>query len=143
MRRPGLEHPHLVCVHDLRRRVGSDAGSAVAEFPLLAALLTLFLVVTIQAAVFMHVRNSTIDAAVQGARAGSLVGSTLEDGEQRTHDVLTDRFGEGYVSEVTARRTPDGVITVDVRTALPVVGWYGPAGVMEVSGSAIDEDEKP
>lgn len=126
----------------LRRKLNDDAGSAVAEFPMLAALLVLFLVVVLQAAVVMHVRNTTIDAAVQGARTGALVGRTTDDGAVRTRALLTDRYGEGFVSEVTAHRGNDGVITVHVRTALPVLGWYGPPGVLELSGRALDEDEK-
>lgn len=135
--------PALTARSRLRRALRDDTGSAVAEFPMLAALLVLFLIVVLQAALVMHVRNTTIDAAVQGARSGALVGSTTEAGAERTRTLLEDRYGEGFVTEVSAQRGADGVITVRVRTALPVLAWYGPPGVLELSGRAVDEDDVP
>lgn len=124
----------------LSRRLRDDRGAAVVEFPMLAALLTLFFVVVLQAAVVMHVRNTAVDAAVAGARTASLSGNTIADGEARTRMLLESRFGGDFVSAVHGAQGEDGVIRMEVRTALPVVGWLGPQGVLVLDGHALDED---
>ena len=123
----------------LRTALRSDRGSAVVEFPLVAALLMLIAVLVIQAAVTLHTRNLLIDAAVQGAHHAASVGASPDDGAARAHDLIEARFGSGFHASTSA--TVDGnVITVDVTATLPLVGLIGPAGGLSVQGRALDEE---
>ncbi len=51
---------------------------------MVAALLALLFVLTLQLAVLVHVRNTLIDAASTGARFGALDDRSAEDGVART-----------------------------------------------------------
>lgn len=110
---------------------------------MLAALLSMFVVVVLQAAVIMHVRNLAIDAAVQGARTAALSGNTAEDGEERTRDILGERLGSGTITQVSVHEDAAGIIRVEVNTVLPLVAFLGPPHAMTVDGHALDEDSLP
>ncbi|WP_237704731.1 TadE/TadG family type IV pilus assembly protein [Nesterenkonia sp. F] len=64
--------------------VDEERGAATAEFTMVAALLALLFVLTLQLAVLVHVRNTLIDAASTGARFGALDDRSAEDGVART-----------------------------------------------------------
>lgn len=123
----------------LRARLRDDRGSAVVEFPMVTVLILLITLAVIQAAVIIHSRNLLIDAAVQGAHHASKVGATTQDGEERAQMLIDQRFSDSF--EAQARATSDGeLITVTITATLPVLGIYGPAGGLEVSGRAVDEE---
>lgn len=122
-----------------RTRFLCDRGAAVAEFPLVAALIVVIALVLIQAAVIIHTRNTLIDAAVQGAHHGALIGSSVEDGERRAETLIRDRFGSSFAAEAKGARAPDGTITVEVAATLPLIGLIGPSGTLHVEGRAVDE----
>ncbi|MCS6710987.1 pilus assembly protein [Brachybacterium sp. EF45031] len=124
----------------MHRRLIEDRGSAVVEFPLVAVVVLLIALATIQAALVLHTRNTLTDAAVHGARTAALVGNTPEDGEQRTRLLISQSLGAGYDAEVTARSSPEGRITVEVEAAVPLIGLIGPAGTLRVDGHATDEE---
>jgi hypothetical protein len=124
--------------HLLRR----EAGSAPAEFALVAGLLTLLTLSVLQLAFALHVRNTTLDAAAEGARFGALADNSPADAVERTTDLISTAIGPDYaesvtVSEGTWRGAP--ALTVTVRTTLPLVGLLGVAEGMEVSGHAAIE----
>lgn len=93
----------------------------------------------LQLALVQHVRNTSVDAAAEGARYAALVGRTPAEGAQRTADLLRSSLAERYAQDVTARRVDAGgldLVEVTVRVPLPVVGLLGPGGVMELDGHA-------
>ncbi len=116
-----------------------EAGSAVVEFSLISALLiTLFLAV-IQLGVAMHVRNTLVAAASDGARYGADANRTPADAVRRTRELIGTSLSTSYPAEVTAEYvTTDGVPTVEVqvRASFPVVGFAGPSGGLVVTGHA-------
>lgn len=122
------------------RRLRSDRGSAVVEFPLVAVLIVMIALATIQAALIVHTRNTLIDAAVQGAHHAALVGNTPGDGAERAQQLIGERFGDAYQVAATAQETPDGRITVEITATMPLVGLLGPSGSLRVDGHAIAED---
>ncbi|MEO6944477.1 MAG: TadE family protein [Lacisediminihabitans sp.] len=126
------------------RKVGlrDDRGSAVAEFVMVAGLLTLLTLSVIQLALALHIRNTVIDAAAEGARYAALADSGLLDGVARTRDLITVAIGAGYAREVTASYGsylghPSAQVTV--RTPLPLIGLVGIDDGLEVTGHAAVE----
>ncbi len=119
-----------------------ERGSAIVDFVLVGALLTVLFVGVLQLALTLHVRNTLIDCAAEGARYGALAGSSPAAGAQRTRELIGSAVASTYATDVAARTTGlDGVpvVEVTVRAPLPVIGLLGPSGVIAVSGRAIAE----
>lgn len=123
-------------------RLGDDNGSAVAEFVMVAGLLTVLTLSVIQLALALHIRNTVIDAAAEGARYAALADSGLPDGVARTRDLITVAIGPAYARDVTASYGsylghPSAQVTV--RTPLPLIGLVGIDDGLEVTGHAAVE----
>ena len=122
--------------------IHEDRGSAVVEFVLVGMMLTFLTLAVLQLALALHVRNTVLDAAAEGARFGALADNTPSDGVARTIELISSAIGAEYAGDVGVS---DGewmgypAITITVRTTLPVVGPLGPAGALEVSGHAVVE----
>ncbi|QNE48364.1 pilus assembly protein [Glaciihabitans sp. INWT7] len=119
-----------------------EAGSAVAEFVLVGALLTVLTLSVIQLALALHIRNTVLDAAAEGARFAALADSSLGEGAARSRDLISSAIGPGYATDVTAsygRYLGHSSAIVTVRTPLPLIGLFGIDGGLEVSGHAAVE----
>ncbi|PJJ71403.1 TadE-like protein [Diaminobutyricimonas aerilata] len=126
----------------MHRMLADDRGSAPAEFVLVGALLTVLTLSVIQLALALHVRNTVIDAAAEGARFAALADNRLDDGVERTRELITTALGESYARDIRAAEgealgAPATVVTV--RTPLPLLGLLGPDRALEVSGHAARE----
>jgi len=123
---------------DIRR----DDGSAVAEFVFVGAMLTILMMSVVQLALALHVRNTLIDAAAEGARFAALADTELSEGEDRTRRLITIAVGDAYAQTVQASladRSGASIVTVEVRAPLPVLGLIGAPGLLEVQGHALLE----
>jgi len=125
-------------VHRLR----DEAGSAVAEFVMVAALLTVLTLSVVQLGLSLLVRNTVLDAAAEGARFGALADNAPADGLARTRQLISAAIGADYAHDVRVREGewmghPSVIVTV--RTTLPVIGLLGIGGALEVSGHAAIE----
>jgi hypothetical protein len=123
-------------------RYCDDAGSAVVEFVLVGALLTVLTLSVIQLGLALLIRNTVQDAASEGARYGALADNSIDDGIGRTRDLITTALGPGYAKNVTvARGSYDGYPSdiVTVRTPLPLIGLIGIPDGLEVHGHAAIE----
>lgn len=119
-----------------------DHGAAVVDFALVAAVLTLLFVAVVQLGVVLHVRNTLIDCASEGARYASFADRSPQDGVQRTRELIAMSLSERYASDVRAGvESFAGVPTVVVRVQapLPVLGLLGPPRTLSVAGHAADE----
>lgn len=119
-----------------------DRGSALVDFVLVGALLTLLFVGVVQLALALHVRNTLVDCASEGARYGALGGSTPQAGAARARELITGALSPRYAERVEASVVgADGVdvVVVRVEAPLPVLGLIGPGGVVSVSGRAVAE----
>lgn len=124
------------------RRLQDDDGSAVAEFVMVAGLLTVLTLSVIQLGLALHIRNTVLDAAAEGARYAALADSGLPDGVARTRDLITTAIGAAYAHDVTASYGsylghPSAEVTV--HTPLPLIGLVGIDGGLEVTGHAAVE----
>ncbi|WP_165063664.1 TadE/TadG family type IV pilus assembly protein [Marisediminicola senii] len=120
-----------------------DRGSSTAEFTLVAALLTVLTLSVLQLGLALHIRNTTLDAAAEGARVAALADNGLADGAERTRDLLRTALGSTYAGDVSATRgdylgMPS--VAVTVRAPLPVLGLVGVEGGLEVTGHAVVEE---
>lgn len=114
----------------------------MVEFVLVSVLVVTVLLGVLQLTLALHVRNTVVDAAGEGARYGALVDSSPAAGVERTRELITTalhpRFGQDVRADVVER---DGLMLVEitVRAPLPVLGLLGPAGTMTATGRAVQE----
>ena len=116
-----------------------ERGSAVVDFVLVGALLTVFFLALIQLTLVLHVRNTLIDATASGARYGTLADRSPEDARVRTAQLIGLALNPGFAMDVaTSESTYQGIRTlkVTVRAPLPVIGLIGPGALLEVAGHA-------
>ena len=109
---------------------------------LVGGLLTVLFVAIVQLTLILHVRNTLIDCAAQGARYAAAAGRAPDDGVARTAELATAELSAAYASDVTATRATVGgveVVEVTVRAPMPVVGLVGPSGALVVRGHAMVE----
>jgi Flp pilus assembly protein TadG len=123
-------------------RLADDAGTAAAEFVMVSALLTILTLSVIQLGLALHIRNTVLDAAAEGARFAALADNELSDGVARTRDLIVVALGPDYATDVTASTGsylghPAAVVTV--RAPLPLIGLVGIDGGLEVVGHAAIE----
>lgn len=119
----------------------SDAGSAVVDFVAVAGLLTLVLLGLLQVTLALHVRNTLVDCASEGARYGGLADRTPADGAARTRELIRMSLGENYAGDVTARHARldrVAVVEVTVRAPVPAVGLWGPGSLTAVGHGLVE-----
>lgn len=124
------------------RDLGDEDGSAVVEFTLVGVLLTVLTLGVVQLGLALHVRNTVLDAAAEGARFAALADNVPADGVTRTRELITEAIGADYATDVRVAAGEWGgrpSVTVTVRTTLPVVGLLGVTGGLEVAGHAARE----
>lgn len=119
-----------------------DRGSAPVEFVLVGVLLTFLTLAVLQLALALHVRNTVLDAAGEGARYGSLADNDPSDAVPRTIELIEAAIGPDFAREVSVHEgswmgVPAVIVTV--RTTLPLAGLLGPDRGLEVEGHAARE----
>ena len=110
---------------------------------MVASLLTVLTLAVLQLGLALHIRNTVLDAAAEGARFAALAGNTLPEGTERTRDLITVAIGSAYARSIsTSVDTVNGYpsITVRVQSPLPMLGLLGPTRGLEVSGHAALEN---
>ncbi|WP_372594088.1 TadE family protein [Actinotalea sp.] len=121
--------------------VRRDAGSAVVDFVLVGALTTLLAAAVLQLMLALHVRNTLVDCAAEGARYAALADRDPANGAARTRELIEASLAPGYARDVQAGRTViDGLAVVEVQVVapLPLLGLLGPTS-LTVTGHALDE----
>jgi Flp pilus assembly protein TadG len=121
-----------------------ESGSAVADFAMVAGLLSLLFVAVFQLGLALHIRNTLISCASEGARYGARVGATPQDGVARASQLISASLSPRYAEDVTAwASTVDGVAVVRLRVEapLPVLGPLGPDRVLSVQARAFLESQ--
>ena len=119
-----------------------DEGAAIVDFVAVSALLTLLFLGVVQLALALHVRNTLVDCASEGARYGAFADRSPAEGAQRTRDLigmsLSSRYAENVTASTAALEGMD-VVEVTVEAPLPVVGLFGPSSTIAVQGHGLDE----
>ena len=126
----------------IRRTLAEDRGSAPVEFVLVGMLLTFLALAVLQLALSLHVRNTVLDAAAEGARFGALADNEPRHAVARTAELIATAVGPDFADDIEARTTSwmgASAVVVTVRTTLPLVGLLGPDRALEVEGHAASE----
>jgi Flp pilus assembly protein TadG len=120
-----------------------DAGSEVVEFTLVSILVVLIVAGVFQLALTLHVRNTLIACAEEGARLAAAEDRTLADGEERAISLARASLGDYPARAHATLTTIDGVSTVRVtfEAPVPVVGLWG-VGRMSIEARALEEVDR-
>jgi Flp pilus assembly pilin Flp len=126
----------------VRAALRDESGSAPVEFVLVGVLLTFLTLAVLQLALALHVRNTVLDAAAEGARYGSLADNVPADAVPRTIELIETAIGPDFARDVNVREgswmgVPAVIVTV--RTTLPLAGFLGLDRGLEVEGHAARE----
>jgi hypothetical protein len=124
-------------------RFFGDRGAAPVDFVLVGGLLLtpLFLGV-VQLGLDLHVRNTLVACASEGARYAANADRTLVDGETRARQCITSSLRASYAEDVHADVVSDAgmpTVEVTVRAPLPLVAFAGPSRALVVHGHALQE----
>jgi Flp pilus assembly protein TadG len=123
---------------------GSERGSAAADFALVSGLLVLAFLAVMQLALSLHVRNTLVASATEGARLAASADRSLDDGIRRTRELITSSLSAEYAGDVRGSYSDDNglrTVVVQVHAPLPVVGLLGPGGDLGVTGHALVEGQ--
>ena len=126
-------------------RSRAEDGAAVVDFVLVSTLLCLLVAGVLQLAVAVHVRNTLVDCAGEGARVGARVGAGADAAVERTRALVAADLSPSFAVDVEAgREEVDGLdtVVVRVRAPLPVAGLLGPGRVLVVEGHAVRESQE-
>ena len=124
------------------RTADRESGSAVADFAMVSGLLTVLFLAVFQLGLALHIRNTLISCASEGARYGARVNASPQDGVARARQLIRASLADRYADNVTAiTTTVDGVQVVQIRVQapLPVLGPLGPDRVLSVQARAFSE----
>lgn len=119
----------------------SEEGSEVVSTVLVQGLVVLVILLLMQIAFASHVRTMSVSAASEGARRGGLLGGDEDEAAARTGELLDSLVGAAKDREIAVDRESDAgvdILTVTVRTRLPLVGGFGPRW-LTVHGRALVE----
>lgn len=127
------------------RRLAEDTGSAVVDFTLTSVLQLFVFMAVIQLGLALHVRNTLISCAAEGARYGAREGASPAQGAQRTRDLVTRTLSSRFAGDVTTSTdtTAAGVrvVVVSVDAPIPIIGPLGPDDGLHVRGRAFAESQ--
>ncbi|MFJ5108155.1 MULTISPECIES: TadE family protein [unclassified Glutamicibacter] len=120
--------------------VDCENGSAVAEFVMVTTLLVVIAMMLIQLALVLHVRNTLIDAASNGAHYGALANRSVSDARSRTRILITESLHGGFARDIAVSTTRVGdsqLVTVSVNTRVPLIGFLPNGWDLQVQGEAV------
>jgi Flp pilus assembly protein TadG len=126
------------------KRRDRESGSAVADFAMVSGLLSLMFLAVFQLGLALHIRNTLISCASEGARYGARANATPQDGVARASQLIRASLSDRYAENVTATATTvDGiqVLQVRIQAPLPVLGPLGPDRVLSVQARAFLESQ--
>lgn len=114
----------------------------MVEFVLVSILVVALVLALVQLGMALHIRNSLVAAAAEGARYAASSDRDPVDGAEYTRRLIEQTLPGEFAGDVTAGyEDVQGVptIVVEIRTDLPVVGWIGPSDALVVQGHAMEE----
>ena len=89
----------------------------------------------LQLAIALHVRNTLVASASEGARLAASADRTLTDGVRQTRELVGTSLSPEYGRDVRAWYADSAgmpVVVVQIRAPLPLVGLLGPSDDLTV-----------
>lgn len=120
----------------------SERGAAVVDFVLVLVVVVPLFLGIFQVALVLHVRNTLVSAASEGARYAATVDRPVEAGAAQTREQISGALAARFARGVTARpATVEGApgVEVEVTAEVPPLGLWGPGVRLRVTGHAIEE----
>lgn len=114
----------------------------MVDFVLVSILVSALTLGVLQLALALHVRNTLIWCAGEGARVGARAGSSPEQGAERARVLIGESLTRSYAHDVRASQRVEGgvpLVGVEVSAPLPLVAWWGPRSTVSVRGRAFAE----
>jgi hypothetical protein len=111
---------------------------------MVSGLVALLFVAVFQVGLALHIRNTLIACASEGARLGARADADPADGAERARELIAASVSEDFARGVSARVEENGgvqVVSVTVVAPLPVLGPLGPDGRLRVTGRAFLESQ--
>jgi Flp pilus assembly protein TadG len=117
-----------------------ESGAAVVEFVLVGVLLIALFLGVLQIGLALHVRNTLVASAAEGARYAANADRLPHDGAQYASELIRRSLSAGFAHDVSAGYdAASGTIEIEVRASLPVIGFFGPSRALVVRGHALEE----
>lgn len=123
-------------------RGSPEDGAAVADFAMVAGLLLVVFAAVFQLGLALHIRNTLISCAAEGARLGARADAVPADAVPRTRDLIDRSLSARFSQDISVSTESVGgvaVVVVHVSAPLPVFGPLGPDGQLDVVGRAFEE----
>lgn len=127
-------------------RYDAERGSAVVEFVLVSMLVVALLLVVLQVAVFVHVRNVIAASAQEGARYGANADVDSAAAAERTRTLVAGALSQQTADGVTCTAGEEageaGAVLVVVRCtgAVPsLISALGDVLTIDATGRAVKE----
>lgn len=119
-----------------------ERGAAVVEFTLVSVVLVGLFLAVVQLGLVLHVRNTLVACAAEGARHAANADRSLTDGEARTTALIAESLSPRFGDDITSRYVSSGgvqLVEIEVTTTLPVFGLLGLDRGLTVTGHAVEE----
>lgn len=111
---------------------------------MVAGLVVFLFMAVFQLGLVLHIRNTLISCASEGARLGARADAEPGMGAVRARELISASLADGYADDVTVGTGTIGgvrVVEVRVRAPFPVLGLLGPDGRIDVTGRAFLESQ--
>lgn len=125
-------------------RQHNERGAAIPEFVLVLLVLVPLVFAIAHIALVLHVRNTMVAAASDGARSAASLGAGPADATARSREVIRTTLADRFADSVVARVSHvDGVaaIEVQIKGSVPPLGLWGPAVEVEATGHAVRQEQ--
>ncbi len=106
---------------------GTDEGSAVVEFVLVAIVLLPLFMALMQLGFVLYVHNTLVASTAEGARYAANADRDPAAGAAVTRNIVKESLNDKFADNVSAgREVVDGVQTVYVEAdaGMPLIGWF-------------------
>jgi len=121
-------------------RAGGDEGAAIVEFALVCVLLTVLFLGILQIGLALHVRNTLVACAAEGARYAANSDREPQDGAEYARALIRRSLSDRFARDVSAGYDEaSDTVEVHVRASIPVIGFLGPPRSLVVKGHALEE----
>ncbi len=123
-------------------RARGERGAAVVDFVLVLLVVVPLLLGVLQVGLVLHVQNTVVAAASEGAWYAASVDRPPAAGAERARAQIRGALADRFARAVTARDVVVAVVPgvrVDVRAEVPPLGLWGPAVRLDLSGHAVEE----
>jgi len=109
---------------------------------MLAGLLSLLFLAVFQLGLALHIRNTLIACASEGARFEARADARPHEGEARARQLISTSLSARYAENVTSETLMvDGIMVVQlhIEAPLPIIGPLGPDRLLSVKARAFSE----